>query len=96
VSSDSARHYAAEFDRDYGPGTIWSVLGDAGLTTVVAYLYKRSDRSSAGWRDEDWGLLGGFVVSFGMSVYGHHRLERAQRGAARAILWHNRELVATR
>ena len=92
-SSDSARFYAAQFDRDYGAGSRWSFLGGLGLGGVLVYLTHEHDRLDAEWRSSDWWLVAGTVVSSGVSVYGTHRLDRARRALSRAIWWHNRDLA---
>ena len=94
--SDSAQYYAAEFDRHYAAGTRWAALGDAGLGTLVYVLMYSEMRSSGNredWGSGDWAWLGGFVLSLSISSYGNERRMRARHGLARAIWWHNRNLV---
>ena len=97
-SSDSARFYATDFDHGYAVGSRWAALGAVSSGVVLAYMVDANFSSSTNtrWSQGDWALLGGLVLSVGASVYGQHQLERARRGLARAIWWHNRELAPTR
>ena len=96
--SDSARFYAAEFDRRYARGSRWAALGSVSSGVVVAYMIDSNygTASNTSWSRGDWALLGGLVLSIGAGTYGQHQLERARRGLARAIWWHNRESVSAR
>ena len=96
--SDSARFYAADFDRRYARGSRWAALGSVSSGVVVVYMIDSNFGTTPNtrWSRGDWTLLGGLVVSLGASIYGQHELERARRGLARAIWWHNRESVSAR
>jgi hypothetical protein len=97
-TSDSARFYATDFDRRYARGSRWAALGAVSGGVVVAYMMDSNygAGSDTRWSRGDWALLAGLVLSIGASAYGQHQLERARRGLARAIWWHNIESISVR
>ena len=97
-ASDSARFYATDFDRRYAVGSRWAALGAVSGGVVLASMVSSNYGASTNtrWSGGDWALLGGLVLSIGAGTYGQHQLERARRGLARAIWWHNREFVSAR
>ena len=92
MQSDSALAYAAEFDRHYTVGTRIGTLGLLGAA-VMGALYAHYARGGDDLSDREViAQLGGIALSFGLTLYGGRRVDRAMRGLSRAIWWSNREL----
>ena len=92
-ASDSAQHYAAEFDRHYTPGVRWNAVGGLGAGIVAVFLLERGDGVKETVDAGDWVMLGGLAVSIVVGDYGARRIRRARHALVRAIWWHNREFA---
>jgi hypothetical protein len=63
------------------------------LGVAVVFYVDRHHDAGERWTANDWGWASGLAVSMGTGLYGEHRLRIARQGLARAIWWHNRELI---
>jgi hypothetical protein len=93
VQSDSAQFYARQFDRHYAAGVRWTTFSGLALGAAAVFLVDRHHDAAQHWNGNDWGWLSSLAVSMGTGAYGGRRLRLARGGLARAIWWHNRELV---
>ena len=82
--SENALKEAREFNRDYGPGTIASLIG--GLAFGVSLAVASSNEPS-------WGLISAEVASAGLLFYGGIRLNRAFNALSKSIWWYNRDFI---
>ena len=84
--SDSARHYAALFERQYRTGVRMSLLGAAAGGTLLALGWQASTE-----RDRQR-LTVAAIPFLALGVYGDFRRSAGQRALSRAIWWYNRDL----
>lgn len=83
---DSARMYIQTYDRNYTPGALVATLG--GIAAAVSWFVVAANEGRHERRN--WTVIA--VAATGVSWYGAHRLDVAQRALSRGIWWYNRDL----
>ena len=92
-ANDSAQYHAAEFDQHYVAGRRWAGLGASGLGLIGGIIWNRAYSDDLSGSTTDWLLAGGYAFAVGLTIYGGRRERRGERGLARALWWHNRDLA---
>jgi hypothetical protein len=81
--SENALREAREFNRDYTPGMLASMIGGLAVGVSLGILANN---------EPSWGLIAAEAAGAGLVFYGGIRLNRAYNALSKSIWWYNRDL----